>query len=355
MVVLVVGTASLLNWSVSRWPELAERAEHAAKQGDFETSYRLWSEYNAGPRARHESWFAQAKAALAMGRAADGLRALEKAAERNPSNPEPWLLQLEIFRVEDRPVDALGVGWKGYDAVPRPARRGILRALTLALLTETPDELARTTLQRWVAADSTDLEARVALLRRMAASPRDGDLPRSARIETLEELLSRHPESISTRQALIEELADSGASRRAQEVLDDWPSRARDARFDQEAGRLSLDFDRHPERAAEVLKRALETLPQDWKIHYRLARALAALGEKTEARGEADRVGALREILDPDRLAKRLDAALSDLEKPQARADLADLCRSVGFDRLADAWEKDAGHASNAVFDIQAP
>jgi predicted Zn-dependent protease len=355
MFTLVVGCAALLNWSVSHWPEMAGRAERAAKNGDFEISYRLWSEYNAGPRASPESWFAQAKAALAMGHAADGVRALEKAAELNPSNPEPWQLQLEILRVEDRPVDALGVGWKAYDAVPRPARRGILRALTLALLTETPEDLARTTLQRWVAEDSTDLEARVALLRRMAANPRDGDLPRSSRIETLEELLRRRPESISTRQALIEELADAGDGERAKQVLENWPERARDARFDQVSGRLALDLDRNPKVAAEALKRALAALPHDWKIHYRYARALAAIGAKAEAKHEADRVGVLREILEPGRLAKRLDADLRDLEQPRARADLAALCRSVGFDRLGAAWEEDADRASDAIFGVQSP
>jgi hypothetical protein len=210
-------------------------------------------------------------------------------------------------------------------------------------------------LKRWVAADSTDLEARVALLRRMAANPRDGDLPRSSRIETLEELLRRRPESVSTRQTLVEELADAGASERAKQVLDDWPERARDARFDQVSGRLSLDFDRTPKRAAEALKRALDTLPHHWKIHYRYARALAAIGEKAEAKREADRVGVLREILEPGRLSKRLDADLRDLEQPRARADLANLCRSVGFDRLAAAWDEDADRTSKALFDTHSP
>jgi hypothetical protein len=355
MIVLVVGSASLLNWSVSHWPELAKKAERASKDGDFATSYTLWSEYNTGPHASHDTWLAQAKAALALGRAADGIHALRKASERNSSDPEPWLLQLEILRVEDRPIEAMEVGWKAYEAVPKPVRTGILRALTLALLADTPDELARTTLQRWVGEDSSDLEARVALLRRIAANPRDGDPSRSMRIDTLEELLQRHPESVSTRQALLSELADSGASERAMEVLKDWPARQRDARYEQIVGRLSLDFDKHPDRAAEALKRALVDLPHDWRIHYRLARALSATGESAEARREADRVSVLRELLDPDRLEKRLAADLADLEKPQARADLADLCRSAGFDRLADAWLDDSDRATSAVFEIQGP
>ena len=102
--------------------------------------------------------------------------------------------------------------------------------MTLALLADTPDELARTTLQRWVSEDSSDSEARVALLRRIAANPREGDPPRAARIETLEELLRRHPESVSTRETLLQELADAGDSKRDQQVLKEWPMRDRDGR-----------------------------------------------------------------------------------------------------------------------------
>jgi len=351
--ILVLVSATLVSRSVSRWPELRDRAEAAAKRGDFAASYPLWREYNAGPRASSETWLSQARAALALGHAAEGLRALERAAEIGPSDPEPWLLQLEILRVEDRPVEAMRIGWAAYDAVPPPSRRNVLRALTLALLADTPEPLARSTLQRWVSEDSSDLEARVALLRRIAANPRDGDPPRTARIENLEELLKRHPESVATRDALLHELADAGVSDRAAAVLEAWPKRDRDARYDRIDGRLSLDFDRRPEHAAEALKRALIDLPHDWKIHYRLARALSSLGKPDEARREADRVSSLREILDPERLTKRLDADLAALHTRQALVDLADLCRTVGFDRLADAWAEESNRSTNGVLDLR--
>lgn len=342
----------MVSRSVSRWPELRERAEAAAKQGDFAASYPLWREYNAGPRASSETWLSQARAALALGRAAEGLRALERAAELDPSDPEPWLLQLEILRVEERPIEAMRIGWTAYESVPPLSRRNVLRALTLVLLADTPDSLARSTLRRWVSEDSSDLEARVSLLRRIAANPRDGDPPRTVRIETLEELLKRHPESVSTRDALLHELADAGISDRAAEVLQAWPKRDRDARYDRIDGRLALDFDRRPEHAAEALKRALIDLPHDWKIHYRLARALSSLGKPDEARREAERVSSLREILDPDRLTKRLDADLAALQTRQALVDLADLCRAAGFGRLADAWDSESSHSTNGVLNL---
>lgn len=352
MIVLVVTVVSLVNWSVSRWPDLAARAERASKEGDHATAYRLWKDYNAGPNASHQSWLSQAREALALGRAAEGLRAIERATASNPSNPEPWLLTLEILRVEDRPIEAIRSAWNAYDAVPPPARRGVLRALTLALLADTPDELARTTLQRWVAEDPADLEARVALLRRFAENPRDGDPTRVARIEMLDDLLRRRPESIAAREALLQELIDAGASDRAKTVLQDWPFPERDARYDRIAGRMALDFDRRPDLAADLLKRALVDLPHDWRIHYRLARALSSRGQNEEARREANRVSSLRETLDPDRLAKRLDGDLADLDSQEAMADLAALCQSAGFERLADAWRAEAIRAPNGGFDL---
>ena len=46
----------------------------------------------------------------------------------------------------------------------RRAQRELLRELTLGLLADLPDEQIRTTLRRWVDADSDDVDAQIALL-----------------------------------------------------------------------------------------------------------------------------------------------------------------------------------------------
>ena len=227
-----------------------------------------------------------------------------------------------------------------YEAVDPAARRDVLRSLTLALLADPPDVLARRTLRRWSAADPADLDAQVALLRRIAARPLPDDPERGARIATLEGLLARAPGHVAARETLVVALADAGESDRGRAVLDAWPEDLRDARYDRLRGRWDLEFDRQPARAAAALRRALAVLPHDWTTRYRLARALHALGQTDEARREAEAVALLRELLEPAALGRRLEADLAHLDDPASRLDLADLCAAPAS-RLADAWRRE--------------
>ncbi len=285
---------------------------------------------------------AEARALLAEGKAAEAEKALARAIAAEPSDPDPWLLRLEVLRVEDRPLEAQAEGWKAYEAVPERARRNILKAMTLALLAEPPDSIARSALARWSRSDPNDLDARVALLRRIAAAPHPGDPDRPARIAELDAIVHARPTDAPAREALALALIDAGQPDRGRTVLETWPDAVRDARFDRLRGRWDLEFDHKPELAAEELGRALQSLPQDWRTRSRLARALKAAGRDAEARQAADSAERLREALDPIPLGRRLDEALARLDEPAARLDLADLCARVGLDRLARAWERDA-------------
>src|SRR5208337_3378721 len=113
-----------------------------------------------------------------------------------PSESEAWLLLLEVLRVEDRPVDAFTLGWKALDHALPEARPQLLRELTLAALTDLPDEVVRSTLRRWIDADPGDVDARVALLRRIGAEPRADDAERESRLVQLRDLLASHPEHV---------------------------------------------------------------------------------------------------------------------------------------------------------------
>jgi thioredoxin-like negative regulator of GroEL len=350
---LVVAAAALWAWGRESPGGLAARAEAAARREDWPAALAHWRALNRTLRADARSWFGEARACLALGRAAQAERALERATALAPAEAEPWLLRLELLRLEDRPLDALRVGWSAYDAVPPASRREVLSALTLALLADAPAVIARQTLDRWIAADPSDLDARVARIaldRRLADQPRaPGDPARAARVAELTELLRRDPGHSGVREALIGALADVGDAAAGRAALDAWPAVARDARYDRLRGRWDLDFDHRPGRAVEGLRRALAELPHDWKTRYRLARALQALDRPAEARAEADSVARLREALDPDRLGPRLDTDLARLDDPRSRLDLAALCDRVGLSRLADAWRRDAAAGPSPV------
>lgn len=318
------------------------KAETASREGRVDEALRTWHTINQTADADSESLLGEARAALGLGRAAHAERILEQASARDPTNPEPWLIRLEICRVENRPTDALLLGKRASASVRPTDQRLVLRGLTLALLADAPDDLARATLNRWLQADPQDLSARAALARRMAEFPRSGDPPVGDRLREFEALVRKYPENLNVREAYVILLAEAGDPARGREVLDAWPRPQRDARYYRLRGRWDLEYDQNAAAAVDSLERALEALPHDTKTRYRLARALQAAGRVDRARQVAADVARMREVLDPVQLGRRLDSDLARLEDAAARFDLAELCQSVALVNVASAWRLDA-------------
>lgn len=321
------------------WPaspdRLRSQAMAAERSGDWPAAFQAWQGFNRTTNARASTCLSEAKAALAINRALAAEVALRRAIALDPSSPDAWHRLLELLRVEDRPLDALRDGRAALIQVPIPADRlEILRRLTLALLAELPDDVARPLLDRWIAADSNDVDALVAKLGRVAAMPRSDDPDRAARIATLETKLRLHPEHSGVREALVVALADAGEPERGRVLLDAWPE-PRDARYYRLKGRWELDYDGNRPAAVAAFRRALADLPHDWKTHYRLARALDNPSEAAQA---AAMVARLREVLEPATLGAELSRSFTHLNERRSRLDLAELCDRVGLHQLAEAW-----------------
>ncbi len=329
-------------WERDRPRRAFERAESATRARDWPSALASWRSFNRTEAATARTLLAEARADLALDRAADARRALERASQADPTDAEIWRTRLDLLRVLDRPTEALTLGLRALEAVRPEGRRAVLASTTLAALAELPDDEVRTRLDRWIAADPDDLDARTARLARIAANPHPGDPDRADRISGLAAILEADPGHIAAREALLVALADAGEPDRGRALLEAWPEPARDARFDRLRGRWDLDYDHRPDRAAEAYARALVELPHDWKSHYGLARALRALGRDAEARDEADTVARLRERLDPATLGPRLAADLHGLDDPRSPLDLAALAEGVGLARLAEAWRREA-------------
>lgn len=330
------------------------QADEAAKRGRWEEALRGWREVNRIGGDVH-SQLAEARAALALGRAAQAERALIGASRLGPMEADPWLIRLEILRMEGREFEAQEIGEQALESVRIGSRREVLRALTLALLAEPPHELARRTLQRWIDADPDDREAQVALFRRMTNRPRTDDPTATERAELLESLLQSDPEHVGTREVLLLTLAELGQPDRGRQWLESWPLDRRDARFERIKGRWALEYVGRPDLAVIALQRALSVMPQDGRSRYRLARALQQLGRSDVARQVAEGLGRLRELLDPSRLGPRFDANLANLDEPEACQDLADLCESAGLEWLARAWRQEAERPAEGPRPLVAP
>jgi tetratricopeptide (TPR) repeat protein len=325
--------------SPSQW---ITRAEAAAQAGDWEAALESWRSVNATESARTGTHLGEARACLALNRAAQAERSLHRAIAADSTDLEPWKLLLEILQVEDRTLEAQRLGLEAYDRVHPEARRDLLKELTQGLLAELPDELVRTTLRRWVEADGDDVDAQVALLQRIAAQPRADDPDRDSLLQSMETLLAGHPAHIGAREALVAALADAGEPDRGRALLDEWLEPARDARYWRLRGRWDLEYDHRPDRAAAAFQTAVAELPQDWRSWYRLARALRILGRDREGRQAAETVSRIQEVLNPLTLGPQLDAAVVRLDDPAALRNLAALCDRAGLTRLADAWRTEA-------------
>ena len=324
---------------------LRSRAEAAARDGEWNTALKQWRTINATKDANGLTHLGEARACLALGRAMQAERSLRQSIAADPRDPEPWRLLLEIFQVEERTIEALASGWEALDKVRPDARRLLLRELTFSLLADLSDERVRTALRRWIDADPDDVDARIALLQRIAVQPRASDPDRKSLLDEMESIVASHPGHVTAREALVTALADAGEPDRGRSLLNEWPANARDARYWRLRGRWDLEYDHRPLEAVNAFRAAIAELPQDWRSWYRLARALRVLGREDESREAAAAVSRIREVLDTLVLGPRLAAAVDHLDDASTLSDLAALSNQAGLVRLGQAWLVEAQSA----------
>jgi tetratricopeptide (TPR) repeat protein len=353
LVVAGVVVAILVGVKLST-PDLAaleRRAAAASIDKQWSKAATLWSRFNQAGSASGESLLSEARAQLGLERARDAESAIRRATEVEPSLSDPWRLWLEILRMEDRPVEAIEVGERALASVGPADRRDVLKALTLALFADPPDEVALPTLRAWAQADPDDLHARLAVLaRQVQTGPRQSGpiAARSARVSTLEAMFERHPEHAGVRAAMVGALGESGEIERGRVLIATWPESARDLTYERMRGRWALDYDNKPEEAEAAYRRVLSVLPYDWKTRTRLARALHAQGRIKDAALEAEMVARHREALDPQHLGPRLANDLERIDEAASLLDLAALCEAVSLEEVGKAWRTEAERALQA-------
>ena len=160
---ILIALVWVIGWFLESPTRLRARAESAAHNGDWNTALQCWRAINATSAATSLTHFEEARACLTLGRAAQAEHSLHQAIDADPTEPEAWRLLLELLRLEDRTAEVQRLGWEAYERVRPEARGKLLRELTLGLLADLQDNLVRTTLQRWIDADTADVNARIRL------------------------------------------------------------------------------------------------------------------------------------------------------------------------------------------------
>lgn len=280
----------------------------------------------------------QARCALMLDKPGKALRSLDAWQRTDREGVEGWQLSLEIRR-------ALG-DTDGVNAVmlemlrSAEARRSVtlLSVATFGILTAMNAEESRERLRRWAKAEpDSPLAEAWSLARRLDDSDLDGPIGAGS-LEEVSALARKWPSDPDVRRVFVESLFLQGDYEELKRAMDQWPAEARDsvawARLE---GRRSLEVENDPERAIPHFRSVLERVPQDWRTHYRLARALAGAGRHEEAQAQARRTVEIRELLDPDSLEKILDTTFTK-GKPPSPTKLIELLRRIGQTDLAQAW-----------------
>ena len=193
----------LIRWLASDSPAiLRSKAEAAARAGNWLTAVQYWRAINTTSSAQNYTHLAEARACLALGQAVQAELSLHRAITADPSVAESSQLLLQILLIEDRTLEAQQLAWKTYAHIGLESRPALLRALTLGLLTDLPDDQIRMMLHRWIDADPGDLNAQIALWQRISLQPRASDPDRPSVLAALEALLAKHPDHISAREVL---------------------------------------------------------------------------------------------------------------------------------------------------------
>lgn len=280
----------------------------------------------------------QARCALMLDKPAKARKSLDAWLRTERDGTEGWQLSIEIRR-------ALGDS-DGVNEIMREmlrsaeARRSmpLLSAATFGILTAMNAEESRERLRRWANAEpDSPLAESWSIARRIEDTDLDGPIGAGS-LKEASELAQKWPNDPDVRRVYVEFLFLLGDYEAVKRAMDQWPAEARDSiPWSRLAGRRSLEVDNDPKEAIRHFRSVLERMPQDWRTHYRLARALAGAGLHEEAQAQARRTVEVREMLDPTSLEKILDTTFKK-GKPPSPTKLIELLRRIGQTELAQAW-----------------
>ncbi len=248
---------------------------------------------------------------------------------------------LELYAVEGRWEDAVKLIWKSYDRTNDDDERQTL--LNMRIRTELDRLLpavATAKIEKYLAADPTDWEARRGLARAHMALNHPEEAKRH-----LATCIEERPEDPHGWADYLDLLHDTGDLDGLRQAVARLPDPVADHPGVLKHRALLLERDRQWAQAAELYHRILRVRPFERETYYRLALVKDRLGQHEPAQTHRQRSQAMRAARSElnEAYQKVLDLHQSNRNSPQyhtAIRRLAQLCETLGWNRDAEGWAR---------------
>jgi tetratricopeptide (TPR) repeat protein len=301
--------------------------------------------------SKAESLYREGQVYLMLNRAKDAENAWLAVIEDDPLHPKPEdivhdasLELLKLYSTEERWEELRKVLWDAYERASPADHLTLLSMRMRSELERIAPEVSILQLERFVTADPADSQALRALARAELALGRKDEAGRH-----FQQCLKAHPDDSRVWRDYLTMLYDQGDLDAWTDTLARVPSTSENDgeiwRFRGLRKEKSTDWS----GAAEDYRKALQLNPYVTACHYRLAMAEERLGHRQAASEHRRRADQLREARNDMRLAyadlvnaedTRLKETPISPSLPASMKRLATVCGTLGWSRLAEAWNK---------------
>jgi tetratricopeptide (TPR) repeat protein len=298
-----------------------------------------------------EARFHEGQAYLMTDRAKDAETCWQAVIQDDPLHPTPSdilrdvsLQLLGLYATENRWEDAALVLWNAYEHTNPTDHLSLLSMRVQSELERLAPQATISTLNGYVAADPSDWEARRALARAELALNRKEEAERH-----FQACLEGAPDNPRVWRDYLSMLHDTGNQEAFAALLAKVPPTAESEpdiwRF---RGLLKEKLGDWL-GAAQDYGMALERSPYVMALHYRLAMVEERLGNRESAAEHRKKADQLRDAQGELRTAFNNVVTAEDARQKQASANpdlptsmrrLATVCETLGWARLADAWNR---------------
>ncbi len=323
-------------------------ARALAGRGDFLDCARQLHDVPFWSPMKAEALYREGQSYIKIDRAKDAEASWLELIKDDPLHPVPSdLFQdacqelLKIYAIENRWEDAYPVMWKAYDQASPVDQPALLAMRMRPELERVAPKESIVVIRRYVAAAANDWEA----LRALAHAELALGLPTEA-ARHFQECLKGRPDDVRAWRDYLAMLLEQGEVDSFLAALELAPKSA-DAESETWMFRgVAREKAKEWKAASENFRKAIDLNPTVPKYYYRLAMAEERLGLRTQALAHLERTKAMNEA------RARLPSAYADFfaarqpgqtgvpDLPAACRRLASICETMGWSRVAHAWNR---------------